>query len=144
MFAYQYLAMWLGGPKRDLSECCHDTESLGNVARCRLANARSSSLDNSGVQSVTFEIPQCIEDGEYLFRVEHVALHGATEPVRSSFFVPVSSLLAPDFLLNNDLPPSHPLLPVPAPYLSPRRGTNTSGGSGNPALSRGRRHSGRR
>ncbi|RYP92237.1 hypothetical protein DL770_001656 [Monosporascus sp. CRB-9-2] len=41
---------------------------------------------SDGKSQLTFTIPQCIENGEYLFRIEHVALHSA-----SSVIVPTIS-----------------------------------------------------
>ncbi len=30
--------------------------------------------------SVSFQIPSCLDDGQYLFRIEHVALHQTAKP----------------------------------------------------------------
>lgn len=37
--------------------------------------------------SVSFTIPKCISDGEYLFRIEHNALHGASNAGGAQFYI---------------------------------------------------------
>lgn len=37
--------------------------------------------------SATFPIPQCIDNGEYLFRIEHNALHGASSVGGAQFYI---------------------------------------------------------
>ncbi|KAI1815870.1 glycoside hydrolase [Poronia punctata] len=42
---------------------------------------------SDGKASVSFTIPQCLADGEYLFRVEHVALHSASTVGGAQFYI---------------------------------------------------------
>ena len=63
-----------------------------------------------GKAQLTFDIPQCIEDGEYLFRIEHVALHSASSPVSRYVILLLRFLCSPITTLHPH--PSHPLLPA--------------------------------
>ncbi|RYP49190.1 hypothetical protein DL768_005068 [Monosporascus sp. mg162] len=42
---------------------------------------------SDGKSQLTFTIPQCIENGEYLFRIEHVALHSASSVNGAQFYI---------------------------------------------------------
>lgn len=42
---------------------------------------------SDGKAELTFTIPQCIEDGDYLFRIEHVALHSASSAGGAQFYI---------------------------------------------------------
>jgi len=42
---------------------------------------------SEGKSQLTFTIPQCIENGEYLFRIEHVALHSASSVNGAQFYI---------------------------------------------------------
>lgn len=42
--------------------------------------------------SVSFQIPACIESGEYLFRIEHVALHSASTAGGAQFYISCAQL----------------------------------------------------
>ncbi|TPX17705.1 uncharacterized protein E0L32_002806 [Thyridium curvatum] len=57
------------------------------------------SVSNSGMTwpsmnkaSVSFQIPACIESGEYLFRIEHVALHSASTAGGAQFYISCAQL----------------------------------------------------
>ncbi|KAI0130542.1 glycoside hydrolase [Xylariales sp. AK1849] len=47
---------------------------------------------SEGKSEVTFTIPQCLDDGEYLFRVEHVALHAASAAGGAQFYLSCAQL----------------------------------------------------
>lgn len=42
--------------------------------------------------SVSFPIPSCIESGDYLFRIEHVALHSASTAGGAQFYISCAQL----------------------------------------------------
>ncbi|GAW22401.1 hypothetical protein ANO14919_119380 [Xylariales sp. No.14919] len=42
---------------------------------------------SDGKSEVSFTIPQCIENGDYLFRIEHVALHSASSQNGAQFYI---------------------------------------------------------
>ncbi|KAI2471657.1 glycoside hydrolase family 61 protein [Annulohypoxylon bovei var. microspora] len=42
---------------------------------------------SNGKAEIGFTIPQCLEDGEYLFRIEHVALHSASAAGGAQFYI---------------------------------------------------------
>ena len=42
--------------------------------------------------SVDFKIPSCIENGDYLFRIEHVALHSASSAGGAQFYISCAQL----------------------------------------------------
>ncbi|KAK3323325.1 glycoside hydrolase [Cercophora scortea] len=42
--------------------------------------------------TVDFKIPQCLEDGDYLFRIEHVALHSAAKENGAQFYISCAQL----------------------------------------------------
>ncbi|KAK3938681.1 endoglucanase II, partial [Diplogelasinospora grovesii] len=42
--------------------------------------------------TVDFKIPQCLEDGDYLFRIEHVALHSAAKEGGAQFYISCAQL----------------------------------------------------
>lgn len=42
--------------------------------------------------TVSFNIPQCIANGEYLFRIEHVALHSASAAGGAQFYISCAQL----------------------------------------------------
>ncbi|KAI1486156.1 glycosyl hydrolase family 61-domain-containing protein, partial [Biscogniauxia mediterranea] len=42
---------------------------------------------SNGKSELTFTIPPCLPDGEYLFRVEHVALHSASAAGGAQFYI---------------------------------------------------------
>ncbi|ORY67566.1 glycoside hydrolase [Pseudomassariella vexata] len=47
---------------------------------------------SNGKEQVSFTIPPCIEDGEYMFRVEHVALHSAAAEGGAQFYLSCAQL----------------------------------------------------
>ncbi|KAI1094569.1 glycoside hydrolase family 61 protein [Rostrohypoxylon terebratum] len=42
---------------------------------------------SNGKSQIAFTIPQCLADGEYLFRIEHVALHSASSAGGAQFYI---------------------------------------------------------
>ncbi|KAI0901788.1 glycoside hydrolase family 61 protein [Annulohypoxylon nitens] len=42
---------------------------------------------SNGKSQIAFTIPQCLADGEYLFRIEHVALHSASAAGGAQFYI---------------------------------------------------------
>ncbi|KAI1200407.1 glycoside hydrolase [Nemania serpens] len=42
---------------------------------------------SNGKSSVSFTVPQCLANGDYLFRVEHVALHSASSANGAQFYI---------------------------------------------------------
>lgn len=42
---------------------------------------------SNGLSEFSFTIPKCIADGEYLFRIEHVALHSASSVNGAQFYI---------------------------------------------------------
>ncbi|KAI1851245.1 hypothetical protein JX265_001639 [Neoarthrinium moseri] len=50
------------------------------------------SWPSEGKSQVSFTIPKCLEDGEYLFRVEHVALHSASSAGGAQFYISCAQL----------------------------------------------------
>ncbi|KAI1268537.1 glycoside hydrolase [Xylariaceae sp. FL1019] len=42
---------------------------------------------SNGKSSVSFTVPQCLADGDYLFRIEHVALHSASSAGGAQFYI---------------------------------------------------------
>ncbi|KAI5928690.1 glycoside hydrolase family 61 protein [Camillea tinctor] len=42
---------------------------------------------SNGKSQISFTIPQCLADGEYLFRIEHVALHSASSAGGAQFYI---------------------------------------------------------
>ncbi|KAI1454997.1 glycoside hydrolase family 61 protein [Annulohypoxylon moriforme] len=42
---------------------------------------------SNGKAQISFTIPQCLADGEYLFRIEHVALHSASSAGGAQFYI---------------------------------------------------------
>ncbi|KAI1213442.1 glycoside hydrolase family 61 protein [Annulohypoxylon truncatum] len=42
---------------------------------------------SNGKAEIPFTIPQCLADGEYLFRIEHVALHSASAAGGAQFYI---------------------------------------------------------
>lgn len=44
-------------------------------------------MDEIDAQSVSVPIPDCIEDGEYLLRAEHIALHQAQSVGGAQFYL---------------------------------------------------------
>lgn len=47
----------------------------------------TSPLLFAGKSSVSFNIPKCIAPGDYLFRIEHVALHMASNAGGAQFYI---------------------------------------------------------
>lgn len=41
----------------------------------------------AGKAQVSFTVPQCLADGDYLFRIEHVALHSASAAGGAQFYI---------------------------------------------------------
>lgn len=41
----------------------------------------------AGKSQVSFTIPSCLPQGDYLFRIEHVALHSASAPGGAQFYI---------------------------------------------------------
>ncbi|KAI1144117.1 glycoside hydrolase family 61 protein [Hypoxylon sp. FL0543] len=42
---------------------------------------------SNGKAQVTFTVPQCLAEGDYLFRIEHVALHSASAAGGAQFYI---------------------------------------------------------
>ncbi|OTA66719.1 lytic polysaccharide monooxygenase [Hypoxylon sp. EC38] len=42
---------------------------------------------SNGKAQVSFTVPQCLADGDYLFRIEHVALHSASAAGGAQFYI---------------------------------------------------------
>ncbi|KAI1333683.1 glycoside hydrolase family 61 protein [Xylariaceae sp. FL0016] len=42
---------------------------------------------SNGKSSIAFTVPQCLADGDYLFRIEHVALHSASSAGGAQFYI---------------------------------------------------------
>ena len=42
--------------------------------------------------SVPIELPSCLEDGEYLLRIEHIALHSASSPGGAQLYISCAQL----------------------------------------------------
>ncbi|KAI2626485.1 glycoside hydrolase family 61 protein [Hypoxylon sp. NC1633] len=42
---------------------------------------------SNGKSQLSFTVPQCLADGEYLFRIEHVALHSASAAGGAQFYI---------------------------------------------------------
>ncbi|KAH6646047.1 glycoside hydrolase family 61 protein [Truncatella angustata] len=47
---------------------------------------------SEGKSQFSFTIPNCLEDGEYLFRIEHVALHSASTAGGAQFYLSCAQL----------------------------------------------------
>jgi hypothetical protein len=58
----------------------------------RVKKHQLTGLDSLGKSQVSFTIPKCLEDGEYLFRVEHVALHSASSAGGAQFYLSCAQL----------------------------------------------------
>lgn len=46
----------------------------------------------SGKSQIPFTVPQCLAEGDYLFRVEHVALHSASSAGGAQFYLSCAQL----------------------------------------------------
>ncbi|SPO07669.1 related to cellulose binding protein CEL1 [Cephalotrichum gorgonifer] len=47
---------------------------------------------SNGLQSVPVKLPSCLEDGEYLLRIEHIALHSASSPGGAQLYISCAQL----------------------------------------------------
>lgn len=45
-----------------------------------------------GATSIPIELPACLEDGEYLLRIEHIALHSASSPGGAQLYISCAQL----------------------------------------------------
>ncbi|KAI1808500.1 glycoside hydrolase family 61 protein [Daldinia bambusicola] len=51
------------------------------------ASGGQYNFPSNGKSQVSFTIPQCLAEGDYLFRIEHVALHSASSPGGAQFYI---------------------------------------------------------
>ncbi|KEZ42240.1 hypothetical protein SAPIO_CDS6094 [Scedosporium apiospermum] len=95
----------------------------------------------SGLQSVPIKLPSCLEDGEYLLRIEHIALHSAGSAGGAQLYISCAqlnvtggsgSIKAPQMLsFPGSYVPTDPGLminiyyPVPTTYTAPGGGDAT-------------------
>ncbi|KAK8098719.1 glycoside hydrolase family 61 protein [Apiospora kogelbergensis] len=42
---------------------------------------------SEGQSSFSLPVPRCLPEGDYLYRIEHVALHGASQPGGAQFYI---------------------------------------------------------
>ncbi|KAK0751859.1 glycoside hydrolase [Schizothecium vesticola] len=52
----------------------------------------SLSWETEGKSQVSVRIPQCVQNGEYLLRVEHIALHSASAPNGAQLYISCAQL----------------------------------------------------
>ncbi|KAI1448401.1 glycoside hydrolase family 61 protein [Annulohypoxylon stygium] len=52
-----------------------------------MASGGQYTWPSNGKSQIAFTIPQCLADGEYLFRIEHVALHSASAAGGAQFYI---------------------------------------------------------
>ncbi|KAK7973623.1 Protein VTS1 [Apiospora arundinis] len=47
----------------------------------------SGQWTSEGQSSFSLPVPRCLAEGDYLYRIEHVALHGASQPGGAQFYI---------------------------------------------------------
>lgn len=57
-----------------------------------LNSSINTTLTSPDKASVSFNVPSCIESGDYLFRIEHVALHSASKAGGAQFYISCAQL----------------------------------------------------